>query len=257
MKDKNYWDKGGRGSDPFSLPRRVSKGVSSSAKDFGDAEGGPGTVKYIWIHVTEEGRMQSQERDGGEPAPALQEWLNIVDESASLGAEWMVVYVGASLADCPAVFDLCAWAQATHGLKVGIHMSSANLSDGEIEHIEKLDTANTYLLADKEVLDSLRFLEDKGVQLLESHLTLDVRNSPCTGGETIACVGSDGGLYTCGLVLGDKEYAMGHSQDRKLHVIMKDGALPHAVQDTMSRPDGGCDACPPRMVRRLLESEKG
>lgn len=256
MKAKNYWDKVPPGSNPFTLPRRVSKGIMSSAEDFAEAAGGPSTVKYIWIYVTEEGLDQSHHRDGGKPALQLEEWLNIVDESAALGAEWMVVYVGASLSQCPEIWELCAWAQSVHDLKVGIHVSNADLSDDEIDRLLHLDTSKTYLMAEEKALASLRFLEEKGIRLCESHLKRENRISPCTDPQAIACVGSDGGLYTCGLVLGNERFSLGHSQERTLKTVMQDGALPHVVHDTKSYPSGGCDACPPRMVKRLLESEK-
>lgn len=254
MKKKNYWDKSADGNDPFEMPKRVSRGIASTARKFAEAGGTPPSVKYIWIYTTEEGLQEGQDRQRATSPLSLDSWLNIIDESASLGAEWMIVYVGSSLTQVPGIWKMCEWGQNIHGLRVGIHLSGMALSDEDIEHLAGLDTAKTYIMAERDAIESLRFLEEKGIRLCESKLRPEERSPRCTKPEAIACVGLDGHLFTCGLVLGNERYSLGNVQERPLDAIMSDRSLPHEVSDTAPHPERGCDACPPLMARRVMES---
>lgn len=253
MKSKNYWDRTSEARDPFEIPKRISKGIATTAKKFAESQGAPSSVKYIWIYATEEGLQEGQGRGESTSPLGLDSWLNIIDESASLGAEWMIVYIGASLSECPEIWKMCEWAQNVHGLRVGIHLSSVSLSEDDVEQLTQLDTSKTYLMADQRNAESMRFLQEKGIHLIESNLRPGERVPRCTRPEAIACVGLDGKLFTCGLVLGDERYSLGNIQERPLNEIMHDESLPHVIHDTDPYPERGCDACPPHMARRILE----
>lgn len=252
MKSKNYWEREGDSADPFELPKRIARGTGECREVAAAAKVSPTTVRYIWIHLTEHGLVKSYERPEADAEMDLEGWLNVIDESASLGAEWMMVDVGASFSKAPYIWRVCQWAQEVHGLRVGLHLESTCLSEDDLEQLTHLEPAKTFVLADKDDLDALWFLRASGVQLCEANVTLDERAQRCTKPEEIACVGPDGHLFSCGLVLGDKEFALGDSRDRHLSEVMKDDTLPHAIPDTTVYPVRGCDACPPVIAGRAL-----
>lgn len=255
VRTKTYWNKDQRSRDPFEIPKRISKEIQARRTHMAGDGADPHPLRYIWIYVTEAGLRQ----DGGPPQSedvlGLDGWLNVIDESASLGAEWMMVYVGTSLSQVPYVWRMCAWAQDIHGLRVGLHLTSNCLSEDDIERLSRLDPECTYIIADKAHIASLRFLESKGIRLCEANVRASERDTFCTKPEEIACVGVDGRLFSCGLVLGDERYAMGDARDRTLHDVKADESLPHAVPDTTAYPPSGCDACPPLIAMRVLEQE--
>lgn len=250
MKSKDYWQKEieSDATGPFDLPRRIGKGIDDSRKAL--AGGFEPTVRYLWICPTEDGVPEAHRVLEPGPALSLNEWLNVIDESASIGAEWLIVRVGASLAQVPHVWRVCRWAQETHGLRVGLHLTSNCLSEYDIEQLSRLDRENTYLFANEAVLASLRFLEASGFPMFEATVTTAERAESCMEPSEIAFVGPDGRMFSCGLVQGCAQYALGDAQDRKLHHILNDESLPHSIADTSEFPVCGCEACPPLMARR-------
>ncbi len=254
MRTKSYWNKSDGGADPFELPKRIAKGLEDCKETAANAEDAS-RLRYLWIYVTESGLR----KDSNSPEPhdrlGLEGWLNVIDESASLGAQWMVVYVGASLSQVPYIWRMCEWAQDVHGLRVGLHLTSNCLSEDDIEHLTRLESDKTYLIADKKHIASLRYLEASGLHLSEANIRPSERAKHCTKPEEIACVGTDGRLFSCGLVLGDERFEMGDAQDRTLRDVMEDQSLPHEVPDTTAFSSEGCNACPPLLAHRALEKE--
>lgn len=257
MRSKTYWDNDEGGADPFRIPKRVAKEVEAASNNVGGVMSVSHPLRYIWIYVTEAGLHHDGRKPEFEESLSLDGWLNVIDECASLGAEWMVVYVGASLSEVPYIWQMCAWAQDVHELRVGLHLTSNCLSEDDIERLSRLDSEKTYLVADKAHIASLRFLEGKGIRLCEANVQAAERVPHCTKPEEIACVGPDGSLFSCGLVLGEERYAMGDSQNRALQKVQVDESLPHSVPDTAAFPSTGCDACPPLIAKRVLETEAG
>jgi hypothetical protein len=250
MKSKNYWETEAAGFDPFQLPRRVSQGLNELVHSYTGAEPPP-VVRYLWIYVTEDGirRRRSNLQESG--TLRVEDWLNVIDESAALGAEWMVIHAGASLCQCPEVWKLCEWAQHEHGLRVGLHLSSASLSEDDVERLTHLDRSTTYIIADAPVLAALRPLRDLGMQFCDATVTAEERKASCTNPKELVCVGIDGRLFTCGLVLGDEDYAFGSVLDRGLKKTLQDTNLPHAIHDTTPFAEHGCDGCPPHVAHRI------
>lgn len=250
MRAKDFWQKIHRDSDPFLSARRIAKKVkSSSKKALASKDSANSAIKYIWIHVTSEGL---QHEPSTEETLSTEDWLNIIDESAALGAEWMVIYVGSTLAQHPEVWQLCDWAQTTHGLHVGLHLSNPCLSESDIEHLGQLDLEKTYLIGQEKTLDSLRFLSTLGVKLCDSKVYLDEEAWPCSSPEAMACIAPDGTLYSCGFVLGNNDFTLGDAREEVLAGVMSDDSLPHKV-DTFSIPHHhGCDACPPHIAHRII-----
>ena len=255
MRSKTYWNKDQGSPDPFEIPKRVAKEIEAGRTHMAGDRVDARPLRYIWIYVTEAGLRQDGERPRSEEALGLDGWLNVIDESASLGAEWMMVHVGTSLSQVPYIWRICAWAQEIHGLRVGLHLTSNCLSEDDIERLSRLDPESTYIVADKAHIASLRFLESKGIRLCEANVRAAEHDTYCTKPEEMACVGADGRLFSCGLVLGDERYAMGNYRDRTLRDVRADRSLPHAVPDTSAFPLSGCDACPPLMAMHVLEKE--
>lgn len=254
MKSKTFWSKALSKSDPFTLPKRIAKLICNSATDYDKDSAQKNAVKFIWLHINEDGVLSKGSSDADRPTLESSDWLNIIDESAALGAEWMVIRAGASLSKCPCLWEMCHWAQQTHQLRVGLHLTTPRLSDEDLEEVTKLDPSLTYIVADETALDSLRYLEAQGVRVCSANVHEEDRKFPCENPEAMACVSSDGQLYSCGLVLGNEHYALGHSMEKPFGKIMQDAHDLHMVAAAEQCSDGGCDACPPVMVKRFMDA---
>lgn len=249
MKSKFYWQKRHTETHPFDLPRKISESIDGCRKNLEGKQGNPANVRYIWIHLTDEGLRHGQP---AQPSPlALDDWLNVIDESASLGAEWVVIYVGSSLNQAPIVWDLCKWAQETHGLSVGLHLTCDCLTDEDIERLAQLDRQKTYLVADGECSHALRQFEQRGVHVCKSDMHLAEKFTRCTKPADMACVGADGQMFSCGLVLGETEYALGPVHERPIGDVIGDDKLPHAIEDALRFPSRGCQGCPPYVAQQV------
>lgn len=254
-KSKTYWDRSSNETDPFSIPRRISHNLASFAERAKNgSDGNPPTVKYLWIYVTEEALERRRMAAGSGPRLSEEDWLNIIDESCSLGAEWMIIYVGACLSECPEVWKMCDWAQREYGMRVGLHLRGDCLQASELEDLFKLDSDRTYVLVDESDAVALEPLRERGVNVCVANVRETHRLESCENPEDIACVGIDGELFTCGLVLGKDEYNLGNVQERMLRNVMKDASLPHSISDPGTHPDRDCDGCPPHIARRVVES---
>lgn len=257
MKSKFYWQKRHAQAHPFDLPRRISESIDTCRKSAEGARSDTAAIRYIWIHLTHEGLRHGH---GGASAPgalALDDWLNIIDESASLGAEWMVIYVGSSLGQAPIVWDLCKWAQETHGLSVGLHLTCDCLTDDDIERLAQLDRRRTFLVADGECSHALRVFEERGVHVCKSDLHLREKFTRCTKPADMACVGANGQMFSCGLVLGEAEYALGNVHERRLGEVIADSRLPHMIEDAPRFPTRGCEGCPPYVAAQVEDLRGG
>lgn len=251
MKSKHYWEQQERVEHPFDLPKRISEGIDACRKNLDGDRTAASTVRYIWIYLTDDGLRHGHGVHDDQPELSLDDWLNIIDESAALGAEWMVIYVGTSLSHAPLVWRMCEWAQDVHGLNVGLHLTSNCLSEDDIERLMGLERERTFLVADASAIGALRFLEEHGLHVCESDSHVANSAGRCNKPANIACVGPDGQLFSCGLVLGEKEYALGDVRDRRLDDVMRDESLPHVIEDTRRYPGRGCNACPPLVAEQM------
>ncbi len=244
MKSKFYWEQQDESSRPFDLPRRITEGINACRKNLEGERAAPASVRYIWIYLTDQGLRRGHYETGCDCALSLDDWLNVIDESAALGAEWVMMYVGASLGQCPYVWQMCEWAQQTHGLNVGLHLTCNCLSEDDIERLMRLDPERTYLVADEATINGLRALQNRGLHVCQSDLHLREKMSRCTKPADIACVGPDGRMFSCGLVLGDREFALGDAREHRLDAVMTDATLPHTIEDMRRHPEHGCSGCP-------------
>lgn len=254
-KTKTYWDRSSEVPDPFSISKRISRNLAGSSGRFDTGrDGKPPIIKYLWIYVTEDGLERKRLASASGPGLSDEDWLNIIDESCSLGAEWMIIYVGARLSECPEVWRMCDWAQQEYGMRVGLHLRGECLQAPEIECLLKLDAKLTFIMAEKSDAVELEPLRERGLNVCVANVRKPDRPEFCESPEDIACVGIDGELFTCGLVLGEEAYSFGNVRDLFLKNAMTDQSLPHAVAQTGAHHEHGCDGCPPHVARRALES---
>lgn len=250
MKSKHYWEDEAGAGDPFGLTRRMAKGLAELAETHA-TQSPCNVVKYLWIYITDEGMQRRRAAMDESGCLRIDDWLNVIDESAALGAEWVVIHVSSSLCQCPEIWKLCQWAQEQHELRTGLHLSSACLSEDDVEQLTHLDPSKTYLIGDENVLNGLRSLRDLGLQFCEATVGPHARMASCTNPQELVCVGIDGRLSTCGLVLGEENYHLGNVLDRGLKNVLQDTSLPHAIEDTSTYPSHGCDGCPPHVAQRV------
>jgi radical SAM protein with 4Fe4S-binding SPASM domain len=236
-----------------ALPAAIAAEVKACARAFDSANGK--SVKYLWIYVTDHSGSpgKDEERRG---ALTIDEWLSVIDEGASLGAECVVIGLGAPLAQHPEVAEICRWAQAAHEMMVGLHVHREPLTQAEIQQIKELDPAKTRVFVDKDHMDAMQLAQDMGLSLLEADgYEIGSHETSCTLPGEMTCIGAQGDLYTCGLVLGEKQYNLGHFFDRRLEQVMADGALPHEVSYETREPRKKCGGCPPRLAGLLRPEE--
>ncbi len=246
MKSKTYWGKYQQNSDPFQLSKRVARRIAevSSQKTLDTP------LQFLWIYVNEHG-APSTDSSGTEHILNLEEWLNVVDEAAALGANSIIVHVGDSFNAWPDVWNLCQWAQETHNLQVGLHYTGDAPSDDEIQHVANLVPSLTRVFLGSEEGSVRSSFETAGIQVAAAEVCKEDIDFPCHAPEHIACVDTAGKLYSCGLVLGDQRYGLGTAQEKTLASILDDDELPHSVAAPAERTTGQCDGCPSRLFNRL------
>jgi radical SAM protein with 4Fe4S-binding SPASM domain len=182
------------------------------------------------------------------------EWLGVIDEAAGLGAETLIITLPCSVSQRSDLLEVCQWAQSAHGMTVGIHLSQCCLSRDDIAHLSQLDRERLLLFVDSDCMEGLEFARDMGMRIFEADGIDDGAVQPaCSLPESMACVGAEGKLYTCGLVLGDTDYFLGHIFERKLDNIMCDKSLPHEVPEGLKAGTRRCNGCPPLMAKRIAD----
>ena len=250
MRSKDYWEKDIL-RRPFDLARRV---LDTLSHVFHNPAATPSTdtVKYIWLHIDKDGISQGAVPGESKPLD-LDAWLNVIDESSALGAEWLLIHAKSPLTELPDVWPICRWAQELHDMRVALHLESPDLSPADIENIEGLDARKTILVIDRKELETLQSRAPGEIRVVEANIGPDDRPLLCTNPEKLTCVAPDGALFCCGLHLGDERYAFGELDARPLKDIMQDDTLPHTVPDTSRYPLHACDGCPPLMAKHLAE----
>lgn len=237
--------------NPFQLPKSVAREVRDTVK--AAAPGANERVKYIWLNLSKDDVESDRERSGRDHALALDEWLNIVDESAALGADSLFISVYTTLSGWPELWQLCRWAQETHQMLVAIHFYGGAMTESDLAELRKLDLTRTRLYVDREHLEQIRFVEKFGVSLFpgdgfDAGSTVECA---CSMPKDMVCVGVEGALYTCGLVLGKDEFKLGHASENRLDSVVRDNSLPHTIPAGLERDEWQCDGCPPLMEKRL------
>lgn len=208
---------------------------------------------YLWLYVSKAGIGQSEGKKAPSTPLSLDAWLGIIDEAASVGVNWLVVSVQARLDSNPDVLEICRWAQETHGMKVGLHSDCSCVNEDELASVSSLDPELTHLLLPRDVYAQMRDLDLHGIKVCpaEPDLSDHESMSPCRKPGTMVYVNPEGKLYTCGMVDGEDEYHLGNALETDFRSVVQDPNRPHMVPMEHARHKGGCDGCPPIVVKRF------
>ncbi|NIA13023.1 MAG: hypothetical protein GWP08_03000 [Nitrospiraceae bacterium] len=231
----------------FHLPQLVSQRLRDSARAHGAED--HHVVKYLWLRLDEQCRAATI--DGECRSMDAEEWLNVVDEAASVGVECMVVYVGGVLSACPHLWTVSQWAQDVHGMTVGFHTSRKNLTEEEAGVLLQLDPALTWLFVEPEALANLSRLQEQGINVCCAEVDRKDATAACEGPKNLVCVGPNGLLYSCGSVLGVEGFRLGHVAEKPLGELLGDGGPDRAIADGTVRNELGCNGCPNEMAVRM------
>jgi radical SAM protein with 4Fe4S-binding SPASM domain len=241
------------GKNPFTLPRSVhhhlKKCVETHAQEKRDEAG---YVEYLWIDISDEKLAASKKKRRAATTLGLDEWLNVIDEAATLGVHCVLVHVGDSFSAYPDVWAICEWAQRTHGMMVGLHVHSRSFSEADLRQLRRLDLAKACLFVDGAAYENMGNLRTAGIPLCAADVTEADCSAPCDMPECMVYVGAEGRLYSCGLVVGQKNYCLGSVLESRLDRVVRDAARPRTVSE---RPPGNdCNGCPPIMAKRAREA---
>ena len=225
------------GKKLLGLPRRISANLRKCATNTCDHEL-PENVKYLWATF----------RGSDDEALNVQEWLNVVDEAASLGLEFIVFSVEGRLHPDDTLWQVCKWAQEAYGLSVGVHVYHGDLQEEEVASFKQLNLKKARLYVGREYIDSLRFLEEEGVSLRVADPAGQKRANPapcCDLPRQMLYVDSKGIMYTCKYVQDNADYRIGHFCSRTFKNLVDDPSRPTIVPENAPPRAHGCDGCPP------------
>ena len=231
-------------NDYFGVAKTLKRRLKECCRETELQEAG--NIVYLWACVTAKGLKQGVKGAGheGKPLP-MQQWLNVVDEAASLGANWLVLSLADPLGECEAVWPIGKWAQQVHGMMVGLHLKEGDwLSDKEITLISQLDKKMTRVLIRQPEKEQIRALKGRGITVWSANPQPDGEIPNCQGPTRMIFVNEKGILYTCGLVEGNDTYRMGHVFDSSLKNIISHPDSPRHVHDDIHVIAPGCDGCP-------------
>lgn len=246
MGSRKRWQKLYEGENPFELPQVVSTALRNCACQ--KATDADEKVDFVWLYAAE----NPNEGNGSESVLGKDDWLGVVDEAAMLGAKSLVISLCCSLGDRRELIEVCEWAIETHNMCVALHFYRNRLSESDARLLGELDPKKLCILADRDVFEGMRFVEKLGLHLCSSEGSDgEAVERLCEWPCSMPCIGADGSMYTCGLVLGDEHYRLGNIMDRKLEAIMGDESLPHTIPQGQPRRTRKCNGCPPLMARRI------
>lgn len=233
----------------FGLPRAIARELRKCAQ-----AGSPDKIKYLWINV-------DKDCSEGSCPEAVElndeEWLDVVDEAVSLGAQAMVICIGESFHRYPFVWRITRWAQDVHGLRVGFHTYAASIDNATVEQFTALNPDKTWVFVSAAHVPVMEPLRALGVHIGVADADHGAHELPCNGPKSLLFVGPEGVLYSCALVLGNEAFTLGHALDKPLGQVVEDADKPRAVLAGTRRSHHGCAACPNRMFAPDGESGHG
>ena len=241
------------GPDPFALPKDLRAKLKSCCGGTTCADKGPERVEYLWLNVSKHGFGRKSIEDTEFSPLALEDWLNIIDEAASLGAKGLVVSVSTSLAAFPELVSVCQWAQDSHGMCVAVHTTATAISTEDIAALKQLDLSHVRLFVTEAAYPHLKQLESDGLRVCIADAE-PTKSEGCGMPQNMVFVNVRGQLYTCGMVEGRQEFHLGNIFDRRFDKVMADPALPHTIPADAPHEEHGCDGCPPLLSRLLKDN---
>lgn len=234
------------GPDPFDLARKLR----SCLRDASESRAGTG-IKYLWLFVSKDGIGNSESTPSRKLS--VEQWLNVVDEAAAMGAERLVISAQSDLSAHPEVWEIAHWAQDVHGMMVGLHVFDNPISDSVIGHISRLDMGNFRLFVSSPDYPQAETLEKRGVKVRVATPAAEHPERRCEMPQSMIYVNPNGELYTCGMVDGRQNYRLGSIVDGIFSKIVQDPGLPHAVEPEHQTVSRGCEGCPPLLSKFLYE----
>lgn len=213
------------------------------------AQSAPKDISYIWIKVTE----QDTSKNGNKQSNwlNLDDWLNIVDEAVSVGANWLVLTVHVPIDQMKEVIEICQWAQNTYNMKVGLFLCREKISTNEIKILSSLKKDLTQIFVKKKAFEQFKKLREMGLFLGIADPQEYGDKPNCEGASKLLYVDNTGSIYTCGLVSGMKNYKLGNIYEKKFQEIVRDPSLPHSVEEKIHKVNEGCDGCPSLLMKYL------
>lgn len=233
--------------DPFRLPLTIAKQLKKCVRTFGASPAE--MVRYLWINFAQAG-------EGVQPVNLSNEdWLNVVDEAASLGIRFVVVCVGKSFKQHPEVWSIAEWAQNAYDITVGFHTCAEELDDADVQEMKRLNPQRTMLFVGQENLSAFGSFADAGIRVCEAEVETGDTQSACDGPLSMVFVGHDGMLYSCGVVAGKTDFCLGHVLEQPLHKTLESQSHRRHIPKDAPRVEHGCDGCPRKMARRMKADE--
>lgn len=251
MSNSKEWQQYYGEKNPFALARAIRQGIRKNRKTI--EENFQGQVKYLWVYLDQNGRQYG----GNSKRLDTQAWLGVIDECAATGVHYVILGVGEKekLSEHPEVFAITEWATQIHEMQVGIHLCHHPICRESADRLVNLQTDKVCLFANKECFDAMRFVEDLGLRLYQAEgQQQDYVYPDCDLPREMTCIGSDGHLYTCGLVLGKEEFHLGTIQSDQISAVMQNESLPHIIPEGLPKAHPCC-GCPPLMVQRMRGEE--
>lgn len=228
--------------DPFALAKKLRSRIRECAESLNET---PSEVNFLWLHVSAGGINQPGDRSGKTTkTPTREDWLNVIDEAAALGVNWLMVSMHTAFGAFPEIWDICQWAQETYGISVGLHTTAMSVSPEDLKALKRLDPARTCLCVKQDALEAMAPITALGIQVSACDPQTYGNKPNCQGASKMVFVSEDGVLYTCGLVEGNEQYRLGNIYEKTFNHILHDPDLPHKVKEEIHRVSEGCDGCP-------------
>lgn len=222
----------------FELPRRLNDGVRKCGCQVLREGETQQDLVYLWasFKVADEGGLSV---DG---------WLNVVDEAASLGLNFIVFSLDSPLSENPGIWPVCHWAQETYGITVGIHTDGKTITPQDIEEFKRLDLSKARLYVLREDVERVSGMAGAGVKVGAADPRGDGRANPqpcCDLPNRMLFVNQQGVMYTCKYVDNDDKFRLAHVKEQPFKNLVKDPTLPRTVPGSVPYVSHGCDGCPP------------
>jgi radical SAM protein with 4Fe4S-binding SPASM domain len=232
--------------DPFDLPKQIRSRISSCTSAHCACGDAARDIRYLWVYAGAELSSSPQS-----PPLSLKSWLNILDEAASLGVQWLVVSLEQDCSRFPSLWELFQWAQQTHEMNVAIHVNENTLNDEDTKNLIKLESTLTHLFVPEKELGLFDQMAKYGISV-HSCTPPPEGQEQCSMPGSMLFVTTEGQLYTCGMVNGESGFCLGDVHVGFFNEILHDDTKPHAVTKAAMTRENGCMGCPPLILQEHI-----
>jgi len=236
---------------PRAVSGRLRSFVQTVASPLENEKSG---IKYLWIHV---GSFEEREANAdcgcdGHEEMQLDDWYNVVDETAALGVDTIIITAGNCLTGHPEIWDICRWAQDQHDMSIGIHTGLRCFDEGQVEQLASLHCEKTRIFVDGGDANCLPQVSALGIQVFAADGLEDGATQPrCDLPHSMCCIDGGGKMYACGLVIGQDEFDYGNSKEKRVDHVVADQNLRHSIPENTSTAARRCNGCPPLLERKI------